>query len=375
MHRSLKLPSIAQLPANLSLSPGLRIVAFCLLLVLLNPPPLLISVGPEETVQTTHPIVGVHTRLTDEVEEWKIQRSLQMVRQMGASWIVEFFPWAYYQGENREIDWRHPDMVMRHASAQGLRVIARIGLTPKWARPADTPLNYLDETAFADFAAFSASFVDRYQGQLDYIVVGNEPNLSFEWGYRTTGPETYVDLLKIVYPAVKQANPEITVLAGALAPTLEAPGSQWGLNDLLYLQGIYEAGGGSFFDALAVHSYGLTFPPTAAPGPEILNFRRVELLRQIMIENGDDDKKIFITEMGWNDHPRWTRAVRPGQRINYTLEALRFVEDKWEYVETAAIWVLRYPAPTKSYMDYYTMITPEFIEKPIYQEVKKYTGN
>jgi len=375
MVRLLSQPIPTPLSSPVSFSQGVRLLAFCLLLAFLNPPPLLITVGPEESVKSTHPIVGVHTRLTDEVEEWKIQRSLQMVRQMGASWIVEFFPWAYYQGESRGIDWHHPDMVMRHASAQGLRVIARIGLTPEWARPPDTPLNYLDETAFADFAAFAASFAERYEGQLDYMVVGNEPNLSYEWGYRINTPETYVELLKSVYPAVKQANPEIILLAGALAPTLEAPGSQWGLNDLLYLQGIYQAGGASYFDALAVHSYGLTFPPSAAPGPEILNFRRVELLRQVMVENNDADKKIFITEMGWNDHPRWTRAVRPGQRISYTLEALRFAEENWDYVEMAAIWVFRYPAPTKSYMDYYTMVTPEFIEKPIYQEVKKYTGN
>lgn len=375
MDRLLKRSHLKTLAESLPLGPGLRIFGFCFLLTLLNPPPVLISVGPQQQVKSAHPIVGVHTRLTDEVEEWKIQRSLQMVRQMGASWIVEFFPWAYYQGENREIDWQHPDMVMRHAAAQGLQVIARIGLTPEWARPADTPLNYLDESAFDDFAAFAASFAERYQGRLNFIIVGNEPNLSFEWGYRPTGPETYVDLLKAVYPAVKEASPGVQVLAGALAPTLEAPGSQWGLDDLLYLEGIYQAGGGPYFDALAVHSYGLTFPPEAAPGPEILNFRRVELLRQVMIENADAEKKMFITEMGWNDHPRWSRAVRPGQRIGYTLEALQFAEENWDYVEMAAIWAFRYPAATKSYMDYYTMVTPEFIEKPIYEEVKRYTGN
>ncbi|MBX3058034.1 MAG: hypothetical protein KF770_16325 [Anaerolineae bacterium] len=48
--------------------------------------------------------MGVHTRLTDEVEEWKIKRSLQMVRQMGAPWIVEFFPCGLLHHRRR---WRH----------------------------------------------------------------------------------------------------------------------------------------------------------------------------------------------------------------------------------------------------------------------------
>ena len=43
----------------------------------------------QQTVETTKPMVCVHTRLIDEVYEWKIQRSLQLVREMGATTIVE----------------------------------------------------------------------------------------------------------------------------------------------------------------------------------------------------------------------------------------------------------------------------------------------
>ena len=64
----------------------------------------------------------------------------------------------------------------------------------------------------------------------------------------------------------QEANPDITVLAGALAPTLEPAGSPWGLNDLVYLDQMYTAGAADYFDGLAVHVYGLTFPPEAEPG-------------------------------------------------------------------------------------------------------------
>ena len=36
----------------------------------------IIVIGPPHQVQTVNPKMGVHTRLTDEVEEWKIQRTL-----------------------------------------------------------------------------------------------------------------------------------------------------------------------------------------------------------------------------------------------------------------------------------------------------------
>ncbi len=352
-----------------------RALMLLIMLRLLLPAPLLIIPGAPQTVSTEHPNVGVHTRLSDEVEEWKIQRSLQLVREMGAPWIVEFFPWAYYQAADGDIAWEHPDQVVTHAHAQGVTIIARLGLTPDWARPPDTPLTYLDEDAYDDFALFAAAFAERYQDQVDYLIIGNEPNLSYEWGYRSTTPTDYANLLKAVYPAVKAANPDMQILAGALAPTLEPEGSPWGWNDLAYLAGMYEAGAADYFDGLAVHAYGLTFPALSDPDPAILNFRRVELVRQVMVEQGDSEKSIYVTETGWNDHPRWTMGVRPGQRIQNTLEALQYAEDNWPYVEMLAIWAFRYPAPTKSYMDYYTLVTPEFVTKPIYEAIKQYTGN
>jgi polysaccharide biosynthesis protein PslG len=355
--------------------PAIRLLLLALILATLRPPPLLVTVGSAQTVQTQLPIAGVHTRLSDEVEPWKIQRSLQLVREMGAPWIVEFFPWAYYAASDGTFAWSQPDLIINHAEAQGLTVVARLGLTPSWARPPDTSLNYLDAGGYEAFAAYAAAFAARYRGRVAYIIVGNEPNLSFEWGYRTTTPQDYVELLQVVYPAVKTANPEMGVLAGALAPTLEPPGSPWGLNDLIYLESMYEAGAAGYFDALAVHTYGFTFPPEAEPGPELLNFRRVELLRQIMVAHGDQHKPILITETGWNDHPRWTRAVRPSQRIQYTLDAFRFAEAHWPYVELMALWVFRYPAPARNYMDYFTLVTPEFVTKPIYDEIRLFTGN
>src|SRR5215510_2599728 len=81
-------------------------LARCLMIwVLLRMPTLsqpLIVLGPPLTVVTLHPNVCVHTRLTDEVEEWKIQRTLAMVREMGAQTIVEYFPWAYYEGAEND---------------------------------------------------------------------------------------------------------------------------------------------------------------------------------------------------------------------------------------------------------------------------------
>ena len=63
-------------------------------------------------------------------------------------------------------------------------------------------------------------------------------------------------MLRTVYPMIKAANPDVQVLAGALAPTLAPPGSEAGMDDLIFLQRMYDAGAADFFDILAIHAYG-----------------------------------------------------------------------------------------------------------------------
>lgn len=373
--------SIRQFPYRLTVLWLGRMLVIAIGMLAAAPEPAYVVFGARQQVETQHPITCVHTRLTDEVEEWKIQRSLELVREMGAATIVEFFPWSYIESEKGRYDWSHSDLIVRHAEAQGLTIIARLGLVPGWAQP-DTDdltdnaytLNFLTPDHFADFANFVEVFAAHYKDQISHIIIWNEPNLAFEWGYQPIEPQQYVDLLRLAYPAAHRGNPDVIVLGGALAPTLEPPGSPFGMNDLDYLERLYRLGAGAYFDALAIHAYGLKFPPDDPPDPEVLNFRRIELVHDIMVKNGDADKPVFITESGWNDHPRWTKAVKPGQRISYTIDALEYAETHWPWAKNLCIWALRYPAPTYSFSDYFTLITPDFIIKPIYYEIQAWAG-
>ena len=335
-----------------------------------------VELGEPQTVETTKPQVCVHTLLENEVHEWKIKRSLELVREMGATTIVQFFPWAYFEPSENVFNWNQADRIVRHANNQGLRIIARLGLVPDWARPASdsatTTLNYLPEESFDHFADYASQLALRYAEQIQHFIIWNEPNLSFEWGYRPVDPAAYVRLLQVSYKAIKGANPQAVILAGALAPTNEAEGSPAGLNELDFLGEMYSHGAAQYFDALAVHSYGLTEPPDAEPGSDRLNFRRLEFLRQIMVDAEDTAKPVFITESGWNDHPRWTGGVRPSQRLQYTVQAFEYAAAHWDWVQQLCIWALRYPAPRNSYPDNFTLITSGFDLKPIYYAIQDY---
>lgn len=341
-----------------------------------QPPQPLVVVPPPQSVHTRHPTVGVHTRLTDEVEPWKVLRTLEMVREMGSPWIVEFFPWAYSEAYPGEYHFEHADMVVEYARAQGITVIARIGLVPDWARPhpegQDTTLNYIDESGYEHMGDYVYEFVRHFKGRVHAIILWNEPNLTFEWGFRPVDPEGYTALLRTVYPRAKQADPEMIVLAGALAPTLEPEGSPYAMNDLVYLQRMYDAGAALYFDALAAHAYGYQSPAEEPPAPDRINFRRVELAREVMVRNGDEGKPIYITEAGWNDSPRWHASVRPAQRIEYTIAAYRWAEGHWPWCKMTAMWAFRYPEWMRNWQDNFAFVGVDLQPYPIYLQVQQY---
>ncbi|MFC1464251.1 MAG: hypothetical protein ACFLMY_05320 [Candidatus Brachytrichaceae bacterium NZ_4S206] len=361
--------------------PLLAFAALAWLLLQVRPPQLLVTLGPQRSVVTRNALAGMHTRFVEEAEAWKIKRGLEMVREMGAPWIVEFFPWAYYEKTKGQRDFSGADRIVDHANRQGLTVVARLGFTPEWARPPNSTFTHLDPPHYSDFADFAAAFAAHFRGRVSHFIIWNEPNLQNEWGMRRVDPAAYMALLRVVYPAIKQINPDAIVLAGALAPTTER-NRDVALSDLEYLEEMYEATKRQTqstpatpishlpWDALAVHSYGTTMPPEEPPAPDKINFRRVELLRTIMIAHGDDSP-IYITEAGWNDDVNWVNGVTPAQRIDYTIRALDYAQAHWPWVRCVAFWVFKLPAPARGYRDHFTFVTPSLEPLPIYEEVRR----
>ena len=314
-------------------------------------------------------IVGVHTRLSEEVEPWKIFKTLQMARDMGCRWIVELFPWAYVEPRQGSFDWAHADFVVQSANALGLELIARLDYVPGWARPTNSTPRLLTEAHYPDYVNFVAQFAHRYHDAIRYFVIWNEPNTSFEWGFRPVNAASYVKLLAQAASTIRSVHPGAKILPAGLAPTLEK--SDLALEDLTFLQQMYDLGAAEYFDILCAHNYGWKFPPDDPARPDRLNFARVELLHQLMEKNGDGAKPVIITESGWNDSPRWTKSVHPGQRIVYTVRAYQKAYQEWPWLKALNMWVFRLPTIAHDYNDYFTFVDFDFRPKPIYYAVQK----
>jgi len=327
----------------------------------------------QQQVETINPLIGVHTRLNGYGDEAYTERTLSQVREMGAKWVVELFPWAYIQPRSRYgYDWFGADLFIQHASRQGLTVVARLDIVPQWARPVGTTDRYIDPDAYIDYANFVREFALRYRPYgVRHLLIWNEPNLAFEWGSRPPDPGAYAALLKVVYPIVKEAVPDAIIIAGNLSPGSESDGGRTRMDDMQYLASLFDAEAGPYFDMWGVHMYGGKEPPEAEPAPEKVNFRRIELVRKLLDELGGADKRIIITEGGWNDHPRWSAAVSAADRVRWTVGAYEWAR-RYSWLEAICLWQFSTPFSTRSYPDNWNFVSPDGTPKAVYLAVQRY---
>ena len=191
-------------------------------------------------------------------------------------------------------------------------------------------------------------------GGVEAIEVHNEPNLLLEWP-RGPNPAEYVQLLRVAYEEIKAFNPDIIVVSGGLAP---APDSPVSMNDITFARQMFLNGAGNYFDVFSYHPYGANNPPEQEPSPEIMNFRRTEIMRDLMLDFGLGDKQIWLTEFGWLRNPaedgvvcspsdpgfrdfQWM-LVDGGTQADYTVRAYDFADRYWEWVGTTFLWNLNW---------------------------------
>jgi hypothetical protein len=334
---------------------------------------------------------GVNVFLHKEVEEWKIDQTLRMTAEANIAWVKQEFPWqeiefkkGYFHDDKWDKSaWEKFDLIVNIAAKYKLNLIARIDHEPEWARANDDngPLK-----SNADLADFINAFLDHYEGRINYIQVWNEPNLAAEWvPGRAVDPAEYARMLKDVYPLVKAKHPNALLLSAPMAMTLEGPESRGNMNEIDYWQGLYDAGVKGNFDVATANGYGLDQPPDAPPSPDVLNFRRVELLREVMVSNGDASRPIWLNEYAWNASPdtlseeerNYWRHVTPEQQAKWTVDGIEYARKHWPWAGVVLIWYFRQvgDVPPEKAEYYFAMVNPDFTTQPVYDTVKAAAAN
>lgn len=333
---------------------------------------------------------GANTFLHQDPESWRKRKTMQMLKDAGISWIKQHFLWSEIEqtGPDQFIDplWKTPtwdkyDEIVDLATEAGIGIIARIDRTPIWARPEGSastqPPSRLD-----DFGHFIRTIVGRYRGKVQHYQIWNEPNLAVEWGGNKPNARQYADLLQVAYEAARAVDPDTMILNAPLAATLER--SHRAQVELDYLEELYDAGGGSYFDIHSANAFGLGLPPEDPPDYNVLNFRRVELSRTIMEAHGDSSKPIWFNEYGWNASPEdfpphllfWSR-VDEATQAEWTVRGIKYARENWTWAGVFCIWYFlrQYSDIDPSESEYYfRMVDPDFTPRPLYRAVAQATA-
>jgi hypothetical protein len=170
-------------------------------------------------------------------------------------------------------------------------------------------------TSAAQFASFAANMVATYKPLgIKHYEIMNEINGNGNWNSNNTvNPAAYAALCKETYSAIKSADADAIVISSGLAVFSQNDGADQGdgnySSSLLpgtFLTLMYAAMGGDstgYFDAVGAHPYAGGAPTTGNNWGVFMNPPGTagyygDSVRTIMVNNGDTDKKIWITEYG-----------------------------------------------------------------------------
>jgi hypothetical protein len=246
-------------------------------------------------------------------------RDLELIKDAGFRWVKQYFSWQDIEGGGKgQFDWSQADRVVEEAEKYGLKLIVRVSQDPDRPFWAGQPPENTGH--FADFLAAMAS---RYRGRIQAYQIWNEPNLAREWGGKHPDPAAYARMLQVAYGTIKSIDPNAIIVTAGMAPTTQD--DQVAMPDLRFYQGMYDAMGGKssgYFDMLGVHGAGYAVAPETDPQvvvddpklhnndpspPELLRvyaFRHIEDVRDLMVRNGDANKRVVVLEFGWTSDPR-----------------------------------------------------------------------
>ena len=338
---------------------------------------------------TDMPPFGVNTFFEQEVEEAKIRKGMELIRDAGFKFIRQEFPWEdleqprkgeFWDTKFNKSTWEKYDRLIALADEYDLEIIARLDHPPAWTRADGHARGFFaPPDNYDDYGDFVHAVVSRYRGKIKFYQLWNEPNIYPEWGEQDVNANDYTRLLKIGYERAKQVDPNVVIISAGLAQTLET--GPRNVSDLIFLQQMYDAGAKNYFDILAVMNYGLfTGPGDHRADPTRTNFSRPVLLREIMVKNGDVNKPMWAMEIGWNAlPPSFENApygrVTEQQQAKYATQAYERAQTEWGWMGVMNYWFFKraYDNERAQPFYYFRLFDPDFTPRPAYDAIKHYT--
>jgi len=300
------------------------------------------SPGPAQEVvqpQVAGGFVGANGHLL-----WKdsSEGDLDFMAEGGVTWLRSDFDWALLEPARGEYRWRWSDQLMRGASQAGVEVLAIIDYSTPWASsdPSGAGDVHYPPTNATDFAGFAAAVANRYglggefwrdnpqlqERPITALEIWNEPFGHWFW---KPNPDVarYAELVRTTVAAVREVQPEMTILIAGDALEYRTDGQRPWLERLL------EAAPdlAQLVDVWSIHAY--SDPPGLAPWVTPTDPRygvrgRVEDSLRISQDN-DARLPVWITETGWCTGGGGCGVVSDQDQSDYLVDVIQSASTTW----------------------------------------------
>lgn len=198
----------------------------------------------------------------------------------GASWNRDGVAWNTVEKEKGVL--ALPDGVYETLVKEKEMGIENLLICSKYNQFYDEGSTPYTPEGIAGYARYCGFLAKELKGVVNHFEIWNEYNHTpFNAG--GTGPETYAEMLKQSYIAIKEANPDATVVGLGQANV-----------DLRWSEEVFKAGGLEYCDAISCHPY-----DWALSFDEDVTLKNVLDLKALMNKYGYN-KPMWITEVGFS---------------------------------------------------------------------------
>lgn len=289
------------------------------------------------------------------------------------NWVKLQVRWEDYAPEEGDYDfeayeWVTLNNAVEAAAERDIKVMISVVTAPEWARePGIDTSRHGPPADNEDYADFVAAVLERFPGKIHAVEVWNEMNLDREWtSAKGLSAANYVALLRTAYQRIKEVDPGIIVISGALSPTGLSDYVR-AIDDFDYMDQMIEAGMLNYADCVGAHHNGLNVSPqytwdnlpndasATFRGPwetphHSWSFRSTLATYANKIRLADGDQKLCVTEFGWpssegmSGYPSGFEFARDNtlkEQEEWTIQALEFMKEE-DIVWLAWLWNLNY---------------------------------
>lgn len=286
-------------------------------------------------------------------------RVVELMKEAGVGFVRMDFLWEDLEPEPGKFNFENYDYIVSLLDENNIKILGLLNYSTDWASSSGKWNSPPKENAL--FVNYATRVIERYKDKIKYWEVWNEPDSSIYWNPQDC-LKGYCLLLKDVYLAAKQIDPECKILNGGIA------------NGIASINHLYDNGAKDYFDILNIHIF---------ENPQNINSKAAvatypKLAYKIMSRNGDSDKKIWVTEIGCpgvkstEKVKNWWAGVNPSEEeqaqwLKDTFNAL--LEDK----NVQVIFWAFFRDCKKHWdngIDYFGLVSWDFAKKPSFEAFK-----